>query len=89
MANCHQHWLEDKGQKMICHWHNCIRRSGLAILRLLFTLHSSRDGKVILKTQKFIVAAHSGNGRLKEGETDFGESRVKQSRIKIHLNKNR
>lgn len=51
------------------------------ILRLLFTLHSSLDGKVILKTQRFIVAARSGNGKLKEGETDVGESKVTPSRF--------
>lgn len=58
--------LRDKGQKMICHWHNCIPRSCVSVApafhRLLFTLHSSPDGKVILKTQKFIVATHRGNG---------------------------
>lgn len=40
---------------MICHWHNCIRPSsisvGLPFLRLLFTVHSFPDGKVILSIE--------------------------------------
>lgn len=66
VAHRHPCRLRDKGQKMICHWHNCIPWSCVSVapafLRLLFTLHSSPDGKVILKTQKFIVATHRGNG---------------------------
>lgn len=74
--------LRDKGQKMICHWHNCIPRSCVSVApafhRLLFTLHSSPDGKVILKTQKFIVATHRGNGSWGVGVGDGGGGQRKR-----------
>jgi len=53
----------------------------LQILRLLFTLHSSRDGKVIQKTQKFIMAAHSANGSGKREGWTASKSNVPYSRL--------
>lgn len=79
--------LRDKGQKMICHWHNCIPRSCVSVApafhRLLFTLHSSPDGKVILKTQKFIVATHRGNGSWGVGVGDGGGQRKREGPARL------
>ena len=31
VANCHRYRLKDKGQKLICHWHNCIHWSCVSV----------------------------------------------------------
>lgn len=51
VSGCHPEQTGIRSE-MICHRHNCIRQSsisvGLPFFRLLFTPHSSTDGKVIL-----------------------------------------
>lgn len=80
VAGCHP---EQRGirSEMICHRHNCIRQSSisasLAFLRLLFTPHSSTDGKVILTAahrQTPLVGQRGSQGH-REGKREGAQER--------------